>query len=58
MHIYSSNFVCRNRTVIYFFNFFNNDVFSDNANQFILTCGTQIKKTSPTSFSNRERMGS
>ena len=47
MHIYSSNFVCNSRAVIYFLNFFDkpflNNVFYENANQLILNCGTLIE---------------
>ena len=44
-HIYTSNFVCRDRTAFFFFNFFKsylNDVFCNNINQFILTCWTHF----------------
>ena len=47
IHKYTSNFVCRDRTAFYFFNFFNksylNDVICKNANQLILTCWTHVR---------------
>ena len=51
LHINNTNFVCRNRTIFYFFNFFNksflNDVFCDNANPIIFTCWTYITDIFP-----------
>ena len=47
IHKYTSNFVCRDRTAFYFFNFFNksylNDVICKNANQLTLTCWTHVR---------------
>ena len=44
--IYISNFVCRNRTIFYFFNCFYksflNDLCCDHAKKIICTCWTQI----------------
>ena len=51
LHIYTTNFACRKRTIFYFFNFFNkpflDDIFCDNANQIIFTCWTHIGDISP-----------
>ena len=46
IHIHISNFVCRYRTIFYFFDLLNksflNDLYCYNANQIIFTCWTRM----------------